>query len=217
MERERRPTERLGPAGATAQIDYSSPTAQKSIHSGAPRSGMGSCLGAQRPIELGLLHGRSGIHFKPRAPAPRSDAPQSCAASLCSRRRKRTHCRAGSRIAQARAACHLWRRRERPGDHGVQTRGLRAAPPRVTEALVQIDLQHLAADDPVPPRRRLRLESEAVPDEKLHVIDHEPRREQLGLGQRSPYFRGRVWQVVLHGDRLRFGFGVPNVPAAGGS
>jgi hypothetical protein len=87
----------------------------------------------------------------------------------------------------------------------VQRRGLRPPPPRITEALVQIDLQHLAVHDPVPPRRRLRLEGEPVPDDRPHVIDHDPLREQLELGQRAPYFRGRVWQVILHRN-LRFGF-----------
>jgi hypothetical protein len=42
-----------------------------------------------------------------------------------------------------------WPRRERPGDHGVQARRLRAAPPRITEALGPIDRQHLAVSSTV--------------------------------------------------------------------
>jgi hypothetical protein len=59
---------------------------------------------------------------------------------------------------------------------------------------VQINLQHLAVHDPVPPRPRLALEGEVLPDERPHVIVHEPRREQHGLGQRTPYSCARKWQ-----------------------
>src|SRR3712207_4106236 len=91
------------------------------------------------------------------------------------------------------------RRRERPKHHAVETHRR----PRVRQLFVRLDLEDLAIDS-----TPVTAKVEAMVNDRLEVVLHEPLLDQVWLGERAPDLLRRERKLTFDDDGARFGRGI---------
>src|SRR5579883_604715 len=90
-------------------------------------------------------------------------------------------------------------RSERPGDDPVYIEGR----PRVGQRLVRLDDQNLTIDHEVEVGSRRSLKIEAVTDNRLEIVLHEPFLDQMRLCKRTPDLFRRMRELTLDNNGAR--------------